>query len=415
MTAPTLPSSAQLKIELMFDGIRYSDSLGAAAEHAFPNFYPYRFRPGEPNPTGNDKVTIPYLMTLPDETLIRVKGTADAPWQVMGDALSGYRLRHDDGRELPVAFAPLPHWMREQTSDGLPMAQAGVSLHGDMAIINIAPGCEYFLNRGDNGDSLRCTFCAYGAPNERIKHYEQRIEQAELSPVAIQRMQETLRAALDEGGIRHLYLVGGSMKDWSLEGDRYLALAQAVQQVNGHRVPVSCGSGALPADRLERLQGEGLVDQVCFNLEVWSAPLFAKVCPGKARFVGYERWLQALDQAVALWGKGRVYSAMVAGIELEPEHEMGWDEAASLAIEGADKLCERGVLPVYSLYWPTGGRDHPDYFDRLHHYFERLNIDYAAIRRQRGLKISSDFMCHCCAYMQLECDIDRGVKEPIDD
>jgi hypothetical protein len=410
-----LPGSAQLKIELMFDGVRYSDSLGAAAAHAFPNFYPYRFRPGEPNPTGKDKVPIPYLMTLADETLIRVKGTADAPWQVAGDADAGYRLCHDDGREMAVDFAPLPDWMRRQTRDGLPMAQAGVSLHGDMAVINVAPGCEYFLSRGDDGDSLRCTFCAYGAPNERVKHYEQRIGDAALAPAAVARMQETLEAAVDEGGIRHLYLVGGSMTDWALEGDRYIELARAVQAVNEHRIPVSCGSGALPDDRLERLHGEGLVDQVCFNLEIWSQPLFAKICPGKEGFVGYDRWLRALDQAVARWGEGRVYSAMVAGIELEPEHGMTWEQAADLAVEGAAELVGRGVLPVYSLYWPTGGRDHPDYFSRLEHYFERLNLGYASIRRQRGLRISDDFMCHRCAYMQLECDIDRAGEGATDD
>ena len=32
---------------------------------------------------------------------------------------------------------------------------------------------------------------------------------------------------------------------------------------------------------LRQLHGEGLVANVCFNLEVWSEPLFAKVCPGK--------------------------------------------------------------------------------------------------------------------------------------
>ena len=52
-----LPSSASLKLDLMFDGVRYSSALGEAAAHAFPNFYPYRFRPGEPNPTGKPKVT----------------------------------------------------------------------------------------------------------------------------------------------------------------------------------------------------------------------------------------------------------------------------------------------------------------------------------------------------------------------
>jgi len=403
-----LPQAARLKIDLMFEGVRYSPSLGAAAEHAFPNYYPYRFGPGEPNPTGKDKVTIPYLMSLPDDTLVRVKGTGGSPWQVEGDREAGYRLVNDDGRALPIRFEPLPDWMRRQTSDSFPMAQAGIELLGDMAVINIAPGCEYFLTRKPDGESMRCTFCAYGAPNERVRHFDQRIGEPGLAPTTVRRMQETLEAALAQGGIRHIYLVGGSMTDWAREGERFLELARVVQEVNGHRIPVSCGSGALPQAELEALHATGLVDHICFNLEIWSAPLFAKICPGKDRFVGYARWIEALEQAVALWGRGRVYSAMVAGIELEPEHGMTWEQAADLAVEGAGELCARGVLPIYSLYWPTGGRDHPDYFSRLRHYFERLNLGYKAIRDRQGLAIADSFACHRCAYMQLECDVDRA-------
>ena len=139
--------------------------------------------------------------------------------------------------------------------------------------------------------------------------------------------------------------------------------------------------------------------------------MFAKICPGKNKFVGFERWLESLEIAVSLWGKGRVYSAMVAGIELEPEYNLSWESAAELAVNGAEDLCRRGVIPIYSLYWPVGGRDHPDYFKRLRSYFEKLNLAYAAIRKKYGLEIWDGFMCHRCAYMQLECDIDREVRE----
>jgi hypothetical protein len=100
-------------------------------------------------------------------------------------------------------------------------------------------------------------------------------------------MQEALAAAIAESGVRHIYLVGGSMTDWAQEGERYIELARAVQAVNEHRIPVACGPGALPDDRLEVLHRDGTVDFVCMNLELWSEPLFAKICPGKQRYVGY--------------------------------------------------------------------------------------------------------------------------------
>jgi len=409
MTLSTLPPSARFKLEMMFHGIRYSAALGKAAEHAFPNYYPYRFQPGEPDPTGTGKASIPYLLTLEDDTLIRIKGNGDSPWVVSGDREAGYRLCKDGepAVPVPVQFTPLPRWMQAETSDGFPMARTGIELLGDMAVINLAPGCEYFLHKID-GVSMRCAFCAYGAPDERVAHLGQKTGQVSLPEQTYARMQETLRAVLAESDIRHLYLVGGALPDWRQEGRRYLEVARQVQAVNQRRIPVSCGSGALPEDILKELHTEKLVDNVCFNLEVWSEALFAKISPGKHHFVGYDRWIRALEQAVALWGAGHVYSAMVGGIELEPEHGMSGEEAVALALEGAEALCSRGIIPVYSLYWPVGGRDHPDYLDRLHQYFETLNLGCHAIRRKHGLHIWDGFMCHRCAAMQLECDVDRA-------
>ncbi len=409
MPLSALPPQAKLKLDLMFHGIRYSNALGEAAKHAFPNFYPYRFQPGEPNPTGESKVPIPYLLTLEDGTLVRIKGSGQSAWHIQGTQQSGYQLLNDQHPPaLDMTFEPLPEWMSGEV-DGLASGLTGVSLHGDMAVINVAPGCEYFLHKHD-GKSMRCTFCAYGAPDQRTAHLGQKSGQLEIPESTLSRMQKTLSACLLENDIRHIYLVGGSLPDWRQEGERFLQLARAVQDIVQHRIPVSLGSGALPPDQLDRFHAEKLVDSVCFNLEVYSEGLFSQVCPGKHRYVGYQNWINSLKYAVSLWGRGKVYSAMVAGIELEPEYGMEWQEAAKLAIEGADFLTRIGVLPIYSLYWPVGGREHPDYLNRLRSFFEELTIEYHNIRQREQLEVWEGFMCRRCAYMQLECDVDYGVK-----
>lgn len=403
-----LGDSPALKTELMFDGIRYSGALAQAAEHALPNYYPYRFKKGEPDPTGEGKAQIPYLMVTEDETLIRIMGNGDSEWSVHGSPESGYSLKHDgDERVRPIAFEQRLDWMARKTSDGFPMAQAGVSTHGDMLVINVAPGCEYFLNKHE-GRSMRCTFCSYGAPDERTAHLGQVAGQIDIPEPTLRRMQETITAVMNETEIRHIYLVGGSLIDPAEEGQRFLQLAQAVKDINTTNVPVCLGSGALPEDSIREFHRRELVDAVCFNLEVWSEELFSQVSPGKNRYVGYDAWISGLETAVALWGKGRVYSAMVAGVELEPEFNMDWEQAAALAINGARDLCDRGIIPVYSLYWPTGGKERSDYQSRLRNFFERLATEYQQIREEKGLALWDGFMCHRCAYMQLECDMDRA-------
>ena len=405
----TLGQNARLKLDLLFEGVRYSEALGAAAEHAFPNFYPYRFQKDEPDPTGEGKAIIPYLLRSKAGTVVRIKGAAESAWQVQGSAADGYYLVHDDGTRHDIDFAPLPQWMQATTEDGYPMAQTGLSLHGDMGVINVAPGCEYFLHKIER-QSMRCTFCAYGAPDRRTQNLGQEAGVINLPSRTYERIQETLRTALSEHQLRHLYLVGGSMTDWHDEGRRFIEIARAVRDANITNVPVTCGSGAIPNEIMDELHAEELVQAVCFNLEVWSRPLFEKICPGKNHYVGYDRWLSALEYGVQRWGRERVYSAMVAGIELEPEYNMDWQEAADLALQGAEDLCARGVIPIYSLYWPVGGRDHPQYMSRLKGYFERLMVGYQEIRERHGLKIWPGFMCTECAYMQMECDMDlEGV------
>ena len=409
MLETAIPPSAALKAELLFEGIRYTEALGRAAEHAYPNYSPYRFAADETDPTGRGFAPIPYLLVTEDGTTLRIKGSGRSPWSVSGDAASGYQLVRDGQPPIPVSFEPLPQWLTATTRDGRPMAQVGLNQHSDMMVVNVAPGCEYFTVAKQDGQSMRCTFCAYGAPDARSRMLGQVMDQPAIPADTLARMQEALSMAIDEGVVGTIYLVGGSMTDWRQEGERYLMLAEKVAEVNRGRVPVSCGSGALPDDILDDMRGRRTIDNVCFNLEVWSNALFAKVCPGKNRFVGYERWLAALEHAVSRWGRGHVYSAMVAGIELEPEYGLTWEQASDLAAAGAEDLCRRGVLPIYSLYWPLGGRDRANYSSDLKGYFMRLNMAYRETRRHHDLHIWDGFLTHRSAYMQLECDMDRGM------
>jgi hypothetical protein len=410
MLPVALPPAARLKLDLMFEGVRYTDALGRAAEHSFLNYSPYRFGPGEHDPTGEGRADIPYMLITEDKTHARIRGDRTSPWSVSGSRETGYDLRHDGGAgPLAIEFEPKQAWNTGLTRDGLPRQQAGVSLHGDMAVVNVAPGCDYFGAPKRDGVSMRCTFCTYGAPDARIRPVGQVMGQTAIPEATLARMQEILSAALEQTRIRHIYLVGGSLVDPHDEGRRYVQLARSVQEVNDHRVPVTCGSGALPESSMRLLHQERLVDAVSFNLEVWSERLFARICPGKHRYVGYDRWIESLEHAVRLWGRGRVYSAMVAGIEFGPELGLSPGEALEIALRGADDLCRRGILPIYSLYWYPAGRDLPEHLGDLRHYFEQLQLGYFEIRRKHGLQVWDGFMCHRCAYMQLECDIDRAA------
>jgi len=413
---PRLPETPRIKVDLMFEGVRWTSALGDAMRFAAPNFYPYRFGPGEEDPTGAGKTVMPYLLTLDDGTLIRLKGNPSSPWRVEGPHAGGeYSLWHDDCEDAlrrDVSFDPRPAWADRTTTDGTPMRAVGVDFHGEMLVVNVAPACQYFLAKPPSGKgNLKCTFCGYGRPDERMAALGQAIDTPDLADFTYQRLREALRVARDEGRMRHVYLVGGSMTDWREEGERFLKLARVVREEVGDSAYVALGSGALPTDQLERFHGEGLVDGACFNLEVWGRDLFRSVCPGKDRYVGWERWLESLYAAAELWGPDHAFTAMVGGVELEPEHG-GWSVEAAIdnAIDGARTLLARGVTPVWSIYWPLWGADHPERLAELRRYFEELSLAYAELRSELDVRVNPDFLSHRSAYMQLECDMDLARR-----
>ena len=138
-------------------------------------------------------------------------GNGDSPWHVEGSRDDGYLLIDDrGGQRVPIEFEPLRPWLTQKTTDGLPFAQAGVTTHGDMLVINVAPGCEYFLHKQD-GVSMRCTFCAYGAPDERTVPHGQKTGLIELLPPTLDLMRARLPALIHQAQIRHPHRVGSSL------------------------------------------------------------------------------------------------------------------------------------------------------------------------------------------------------------
>ena len=79
-------------------------------------------------------------------------------------------------------------------------------------------------------------------------------------------------------------------------------------------------------------------------------------------------------------------------------------------LEDAEDLCRRGIIPVYSLLLPTCCRERKNFHQRLRSFFDTLNLGYFEIRCRHGLAIWDGFICHRCAYMQIECDVDRAPE-----
>ncbi|MDO9539371.1 MAG: radical SAM protein [Methanocalculus sp.] len=115
----------------------------------------------------------------------------------------------------------------------------------------------------------------------------------------------------------------------SVEGEESRVI-EVLRRIGSQTVPI--GVSIYPGPKTpEKLFSEGVLE-VKFNLEAATPALFQEMCPG----LSWDEILRSLDQSVALFGEGRVFSNVILGLG-ETDEEM--DACIRL-------LTERGVIPV---------------------------------------------------------------------
>jgi hypothetical protein len=411
---PEAPAAARLKAAVLFRGVRYDHALAEAADWAFPNYMPHHLPPGHSPFRGQMRVMIPYLLRMEDDTQVRLRIKEDSPFTLCradGDDPRAFELLCDGAVIARTTFEPKLAWLDALTADGTPYRATGLSQHGEMLVMNVAPGCEYFVAPLGDGsgktENLHCTFCLYGLPDkQRMEPLGQELRVVNTPELTLDRVIEA--ASHPDTRARQLYMVGGSLLDIEEEGARYLQWAGHLSRAGlTERYYVACGSGAVPKRDMERMRDLG-VRGACFNMEVWDPGQFERICPGKAKFVGRARWIRALEEAVEVFGPDNVMTAFVGGAELDGEGAFEDPEAALASnVAAAEYLIPRGIQPVYSLFWKMTGKHRGDEPVYTLEYFLELNQRLAALRREHNRLINPDFFSRRAAYMQLEPDFDH--------
>jgi hypothetical protein len=109
-----------------------------------------------------------------------------------------------------------------------------------------------------------------------------------------------------------------------------IRLATGLDDFNG----TACVGAPSDPDVFEKYKDAGY-RTIATNMEVWNEKMFEVICPGKSlECGGRKNWLAALETEVEVFGKNRVRSTFVSG--LEPKEYL---------LEGAEELTSKGVLP----------------------------------------------------------------------
>ena len=278
-----------------------------------------------------------------------------SPYVLDWSAAAGYAV-HDtrSAARYPVRLPPEPSWYKRQTARDVPMSRIGV-LQGTYLGIYINPVCAFW----SYDPPVNCRFCTTGA----------NVGCSESSLKTVDDVVETCHAARDESGVTFVHFNGG------FQGSRGLRAAEPYVRAVKENVGMLVGVQLTPEKDFtayDRLIDLG-VDHFSFCIELLDPAWFERICPGKARMLGQDLFLDAMDYCASKLPRGAVSGEIIAG--LEPI------ESTLAAIE---RIASVGAFPTVCVFRPTVGSDMEDWPPPAYDDMRRvLRGVYDACRRHR--------------------------------
>ena len=219
-----------------------------------------------------------------------------SPYVLEGSPASGYSIYDGhSAQRYRVELPPEPAWYRRQTSSETPMSRIGV-LQGTYLGIYINPICAFW----NYSPPLNCRFCTTGA----------NVGCRESAVKTVDDVVETCHAARQESGVTFVHFNGG------FQGSRGLRSAEPYVRAIKENVGLLVGVQLTPEKDFtayDRLIDLG-VDHFSFCLELFDPEWFARICPGKARVLGQDLFLEAMDYCASRMPRGAVSGEIIAGL-----------------------------------------------------------------------------------------------------
>ena len=314
-----LLDEVKLGLLLMEHGIRYDDDeIGRFRD-------PFEFESSYHRQKGVTRLTLPHGFTA--QYLSGHNRYSPYSLVVEGDRV----VLYDDAAPVgEVTFPETHQLMEERLSNGERFRHiAHVSLEGG---ISVAYSSECSLK--DKGED--CLFCSI---NERAKD-------GVLNKVLIKSPKQVAEAyhLARQAGVGNFFRITGGFVPERRELEYYLDVADAIKE----RYDSFYGVGIIgaPSDFsvLHKYKEAGFTN-ISHNLEVWDKNIFALICPGKEkRNGGWQHWIDSLEYAVEVFGRGNVHTNIVGG--LAPKES---------TLEGIEYLASKGIVCHFSVFHPEKG------------------------------------------------------------
>lgn len=246
----------------------------------------------------------------------------NSPFQVIEGQLYKNGVLTGDKVEI---IPPAP-WLHEKRK-GVSAGQI-IQLHGKRHLATMLTGCDF------GGTSQQCKFCGVA------QHHILKTKPPEMVVWAV-------REALKFEPNYSLSINMGTLKT---EGRGMELLVPTVAALRQQFPSLRIGVEIAPPKtkewfyRLEKTNNKGDLT-LMMNLNFWNEKTLSEIESGKDSLISKADYFWAWNQAVEIFGIGRVSSCILAGIESEEETKMA-----------IDALTSEKVLPEIILYRPITGR-----------------------------------------------------------
>ncbi|MGG7177848.1 radical SAM protein [Clostridium paraputrificum] len=220
-----------------------------------------------------------------------------------------------------LKFDKRPKYYNLKTSDGTEMSRVAQAYTNGQIFVAYSNECSL------NEKGKDCLFCNINA-TKRIYGECQNIKWKTPKQIA-----ETVAAAYKEG-FNKLTISGGFVPE-RREVDYYIDVAEAIREETGLEDFNGTATIGAPLDYsvFDKYKEAGY-RTTSINLEIWDSNIFKTICPGKDQECGgRDNWLKAIEYATGVFGKFRVRTTFVAGIE--PKQSL---------LEGLEYFISRGVV-----------------------------------------------------------------------
>lgn len=289
-----------------------------------------------------------------------------SPYSVgVGEAAS--TLQKDGIPVADITFVNTPNFYDLKTEEGVPYSHIATLHSADVLATTVLQTCIRYESR-----RKACKFCSIGQSLRAGRTIEHK-SPAQLAEVAA--------AAVALDGVKHMVMTTGT----PATADRGAAVlcdsARAVKAAVDIPIQGQCEPPRDPS-WYQKMRDAG-IDALGMHLEVVTPALRDEIMPGKSE-LPLSIYMQAFEDAVAVFGRGQVSTYILAG--LGDSHEA--------IVACCDELITMGVYPFVVPFVPIRGtplEDHPapssDFMDGL--------LREVGVLLQRGKLRSADIKAGC--------------------